>query len=59
VAMLSFSNFGSVDHRLAKKVRQAAEIARRQAPELALDGEMQLLTARTAPCGISIFPLLS
>jgi len=56
VAMLSFSNFGSVDHRLAKKVRQATEIARKQAPELSLDGEMQLLTARNAAVRQQYFP---
>ncbi len=47
VAMLSFSNFGSVDHPYARKVRLATEIARKKAPDLALDGEMQLLTARS------------
>jgi malate dehydrogenase (oxaloacetate-decarboxylating)(NADP+) len=56
VAMLSFSNFGSVDHRLAKKIRQATEIARKQAPDLSLDGEMQLLTARNSAVRKQYFP---
>lgn len=56
VAMLSFSNFGSVDHPLAKKVRKAAELARKQAPELSLDGEMQLLTARNGAVRQHYFP---
>lgn len=56
VAMLSFSNFGSVDHPYAKKVRRATEIAREKAPELALDGEMQLLTARVDSVRQGYFP---
>ena len=45
VAMLSFSNFGSVDHPLTRKVRRAAEIARERSRDLIIDGEMQLATA--------------
>ncbi|MCM2268557.1 MAG: NADP-dependent malic enzyme [Thermoanaerobaculia bacterium] len=45
VAMLSFSNFGSNSHPAARKVRQAVDIARRRAPELEIDGEMQADTA--------------
>jgi malate dehydrogenase (oxaloacetate-decarboxylating)(NADP+) len=41
VAMLSFSNFGSVPHPLADKVRRATEIVRTRRPDLAIDGEMQ------------------
>jgi malate dehydrogenase (oxaloacetate-decarboxylating)(NADP+) len=47
VAMLSFSNFGSSKHALAEKVRQAAELVRRRAPDLAVDGEMM------ADCAVS------
>lgn len=46
VAMLSFSNFGSVDHPFANKIRQATELAQKQAPNLIIDGEMQIATAR-------------
>ncbi|MCP3959644.1 MAG: NADP-dependent malic enzyme [bacterium] len=45
VAMLSFSNFGSNIHPLARKVRRAVEIAKDQEPELVIDGEMQADTA--------------
>jgi len=44
-ALLSFSNFGSVDHPVTRKVRLATEMARARAPGLILDGEMQLATA--------------
>ena len=44
-ALLSLSNFGGVDHESAKRARRAAEIAKERAPDLALDGEMQLAVA--------------
>ncbi|MCF7805526.1 MAG: NADP-dependent malic enzyme [Candidatus Marinimicrobia bacterium] len=40
VAMLSFSNFGSVRHEMTAKVRRATEIVKQQRPELSIDGEM-------------------
>lgn len=56
VAMLSFSNFGSVSHALANKVHRATEIAKQKSPELVLDGEMQLLTARQDSVRKDYFP---
>ena len=45
VAMLSFSNFGSVHHPQAQKIKRAVEIVKERAPYLQIDGEMQADTA--------------
>lgn len=42
VAMLSFSTMGSAKHKNVEKVQKAVEIAHKNAPELILDGELQL-----------------
>ena len=41
IAMLSFSNFGSVMHKDAYKAKKAVEIVKSMRPDLNIDGEMQ------------------
>jgi malate dehydrogenase (oxaloacetate-decarboxylating)(NADP+) len=73
VAMLSFSNFGSVRHEEAERVAQAVELLRQRDPRLIVDGEIQADTAVDAriltetfpfsalkePANVLIFPNLS
>lgn len=73
VAMLSFSDFGSVRHEEAERVARAVELLRARDPKLMVDGEMQADTAvdeRTLregfpfsalkePANVLIFPNLS
>jgi malate dehydrogenase (oxaloacetate-decarboxylating)(NADP+) len=56
VAMLSYSNFGSVDNPDVIKVRKATEIVKKKSPELIIDGEMQLATARDGMIRQDYFP---
>src|SRR6185503_18607301 len=41
VAMISYSNFGSVKHREVSKIQDAIGMVRRTRPDLEIDGEMQ------------------
>ena len=56
VAMLSYSNFGSVYNSSVVKVRNATEIIKKKSPELIIDGEMQLATARDEMIRRDYFP---
>jgi len=71
VAMLSFSNFGSVDHAETRKVAEATRLVHERQPDLIADGEMQADTAVNAdllalypfsrlkgPANVLIFPTM-
>ncbi len=56
VAMLSFSNFGSVKHPSADKVRRATELVKKRCPDLIVDGEMQADAAVTPELIEEVYP---
>lgn len=56
VAMLSYSSKGSAKHDDVTKVATAVEIAKTKAPELQLDGELQLDAALVPSVGASKAP---
>jgi malate dehydrogenase (oxaloacetate-decarboxylating)(NADP+) len=56
VAMLSFSNFGSVDHAFARRMAEAMRLARLRAPDLVIDGEMAPDTALVPIIARTNFP---
>lgn len=56
VAMLSFSTYGSAKNELVDKVQEATRLAKEKAPELALDGELQLDAAIVPSVGAQKAP---
>jgi malate dehydrogenase (oxaloacetate-decarboxylating)(NADP+) len=56
IAMVSFSNFGSVEHPEAAATAEAVQIVREADPELEIDGEMQADTAVDAVKLKSVYP---
>jgi malate dehydrogenase (oxaloacetate-decarboxylating)(NADP+) len=59
VAMLSFSNFGSVDNRMTRLVQRATRLVREREPGLVVDGEMQADTAVVPELAAKFFPFSS
>ncbi len=56
VAMLSYSSYGSAKSHLVDKMQEATRLAKEKAPELALDGELQLDAAIVPEIGQSKAP---
>jgi malate dehydrogenase (oxaloacetate-decarboxylating)(NADP+) len=56
IAMLSFSNFGSVRHPAAQKVAEAVRLLKEREPALIVDGEMQADTAVDETILRNIYP---
>jgi malate dehydrogenase (oxaloacetate-decarboxylating)(NADP+) len=56
VAMLSFSNFGSVEHPLVRKVQKAVQLVKERRPDLHCDGEIQADTALSAEILLENYP---
>lgn len=56
VAFLSFSTYGSASHEQVDKVKEAVSIAKKRAPDLNLDGELQADAALVKTVGESKAP---
>lgn len=56
LAMISFSNFGSVPGSEPEKVQEALRIAREREPALNIDGEMQVDTALSGEITDELYP---
>jgi malate dehydrogenase (oxaloacetate-decarboxylating)(NADP+) len=56
VALLSHSNFGSLDSESARKMRRALAMIRERAPDLEIDGEMHADAALSAAIRARILP---
>jgi malate dehydrogenase (oxaloacetate-decarboxylating)(NADP+) len=59
IAMLSFSNFGSVRHPEAEKMAKAVQLLRERDPSIVVDGEMQADTALDEELLRSAYPFSS
>lgn len=59
VAMLSFSNFGSVAHAESLHVRRAVELVKARHPDLMIDGEMQVEMAMSPDQRAEFYPFSS
>ncbi len=57
IAMLSFSNFGSVDHPQSRRMAEAVRLAQAADPSLVIDGEMQADTALVPEIAKKAFPM--
>ncbi|MGE0192077.1 MAG: NADP-dependent malic enzyme [Planctomycetota bacterium] len=56
VAMLSFSNFGSVPHPASRKVAKAVKLMQAERPDLLVDGEMHVDVALDRALGSRLHP---
>ncbi|HCW93730.1 MAG TPA: NADP-dependent malic enzyme [Flexistipes sinusarabici] len=56
IAMLSFTNFGSVRIPRTKKVSDAMKLVKQRQPDLVIDGDMQADTATYEPIAKEAFP---
>jgi len=56
IAMLSFSNFGSVKMPRTQKVAEAMKIVKEKDPSIVIDGDMQADTATYPPIAEDAFP---
>jgi malate dehydrogenase (oxaloacetate-decarboxylating)(NADP+) len=57
IAVLSFSNFGSVEHTQSSSAKEAVRLARLADPTLVIDGEMQADTALVPEIAREAFPM--
>jgi malate dehydrogenase (oxaloacetate-decarboxylating)(NADP+) len=57
IAMLSFSNFGSVDHEQSRRSAEAVRLAKEWDPTLVIDGEMAADTALVPDLARESFPM--
>jgi len=57
IAILSYSNFGSVEHHQSRRAREAVRLARLADPTLVIDGEMQADTALVPEIAKTAFPM--